>query len=187
MVQAIMGTDEVLYFRKLGSTEAGTLVLQTEHSKSASRERETTPTKFGSVSRKGLLEEELTISALQASDDPYFNILQDSVYDDYPMECWAVKLNKAETTTGGDGSGEVTKYQGEYRQGFVTSWEESSNSEEEATVEGTFMTEGKRQKGLVTLSPEQIEELEYVFHDMTADDIPEDGLAGIVDPGETTP
>lgn len=182
MVQAMMGTDEVLYFRKLGSTESGTLVLQTEHSKSASREREKTPTKFGSVSRKGLLEEEVTISALQATDDPYFHILQDAVYDDYPMEVWAVKLNKATTETGADGTTEVTKYEGEYRQGFITSWEESSNSEEEATVEGTFMTEGKRKKGLVTLSADQIKELEYVFHDMTAEDVPEDGLASMVSP-----
>lgn len=178
MVQAIMGTDKVLYFRKLGETEAGTLVLQQEHSKSASREREKTPTKFGSVSRKGLLEEEVSITALQATDDPFYETLQDAVYDDYPMEMWEVDLTKQNTPA----EGSPVQFQGEYRQGFVTSWEESSGSEEEASVEGTFVTEAKRQKGLVTLSPDQIKELQYVFHDMTAEDVPDDGLASMVTP-----
>jgi len=177
MVQAIMGTDKVLYFRKLGDTEAGTLVLQQEHSKSASREREKTPTKFGSVSRKGLLEEEVSITALQATDDPFYETLSDAVYDDYPMEMWEVDLTKQ---SGGETG--TTQFQGEYRQGFITSWEESSGSEEEASVEGTFITEGVRQKGLVTLSPEQMQELQYIFHDMTAEDVPDDGLASMVTP-----
>lgn len=177
MVKAVMGSDKVLYFRKLGEAESGTLVLQTEHSKSASREREKTQTKFGAVSRSGALEEEVSISALQSKDDPFFEVLQDAVYEDYPMEVWEVDLNKkSDDETGG------TKYQGEYRQGFLSSWEESSNAEEEATVEGTFVTEGVRQKGLVTLTPEQLEELQYVFHDMTAEDIPDDGLADLVAP-----
>lgn len=188
MAKAIMGTEKVLYFRKLGSEESGALVLQTEHSKSASRERESTVTKFGSVSRGSALEEEVTVSAIQAMEDPTFTMLSDSVYDEYPVEVWEVNVNKGETTTGDDGSTEVTKYQADYRQGYMSSWEETAGSEEEATVEGTFMSEGVRKKGMVTLTPDQVQELSYVFHDMTPEDIPEDGLAEIVDPGgETTP
>lgn len=172
MVKAVMGSDKVLYFRKLGSTEAGTLVLQTEHSISASREQETQATKFGNVGISSALEEEISISALQSAEDPFYEVLEDAVYDDYPLEVWEVNLNKA----GAEG-----KYQAEYRQGNLTSWERSSGEEAE-TVEGTFVTFGKRKKGLATLTAEQLEQLDYVFHDMTAEDVADDGLANIVSP-----
>lgn len=167
-----MGKEKVLYFRKKGSAEAGALVLQTEHSISASRESESTFTKFGNVPISSNLEEEISMSALQAQDDPMFTVLEDSVYDDYEMEVWEVNINKGVTEL------EVTKYESEYRQGKVTSWERAAG-EEAATVEGTFVTNGKRVKGLVTLSPEQVEELQYVFHDMTPEDIADEGLSDL--------
>lgn len=169
MAKAIMGKEKVLYFRKKGSAEAGALVLQTEHSISASRESESTFTKFGNVPISSNLEEEISMSALQAQDDPMFTVLEDSVYDDYEMEVWEVDINKASTEG---------KYFAEYRQGKVTSWERAAG-EEAATVEGTFVTNGKRVKGLVTLSPEQVEELQYVFHDMTPEDIADEGLSDL--------
>lgn len=174
MAKAIMGKEKVLYFRKKGTAEAGTLVLQTEHSISASREKESTFTKFGNVPISSNLEEEISMSALQAVDDPFFNVLEDSVYDDYEMEVWEVNINKGITEV------DVTKYESEYRQGSITSWERAAG-EEAATVEGTFVTNGKRQKGLVTLSADQIEQLQYVFHDMTPDDIADEGLADLED------
>lgn len=172
MAKAIMGKEKVLYFRKKGSAEAGFLVLQTEHAIAASRESESTFTKFGNVPISSSLEEEVTMSALQATEDPYFEVLGDAVYDDYEMEVWEVNMNKGVTEV------DVTKYEAEYRQGKITSWERTAG-EEAATVEGTFITNGKRQKGLVTLSADQLDELQYVFHDMTPDDIADDGLASV--------
>lgn len=169
MAKARMGKEKVLYFRKKGEAQAGFLVLQTEHSISASREKETQATKFGNVAISSVLEEEISMSALQATDDPYFEVLQDAVYEDYEMEVWEVDINKASAEG---------KYQAEYRQGDISSWERTEG-EEASAVEGTFLTNGVRQKGLVTLSADQIETLQYVFHDMTPDDIADEGLADL--------
>ena len=171
MAKAIMGKEKVLYFRKLGEAESGTLVLQTEHAISASREKETQVTKFGTVAIGSTLEEEVTISAIQASDDPFYKVLEDAVYDDYPLEVWEVDLSKGEGET----------REAEYRQGYLTSWERTAG-EEALTVEGSFTTHEIRQRGTVTLSAEQMADLQYVFHDLTPDDIADDGLASIPAP-----
>ena len=165
MAKAKMGSEKVLYFRKKGEATAGTLVLQTEHSISASREKESIKTKFGNVPVGSSLEEEISMTALQAQDDPFYEVLENSIYDDYDLEVWEVDINK--------GSG--NKRQAEYRQGNLTEWERTAG-EEAIEVEGTFVPYGKRQKGEVTLSPEQIEELQYVFHDMTPEDVADEDL-----------
>ncbi|WP_077621566.1 phage major tail protein, TP901-1 family [Sediminibacillus massiliensis] len=184
MAEIAKGVHKVLYFRKLGeAAEAARLVFQTEHSKSASRERETTQTKDGGVSGGAPLEEEVSISALQSTDDPTFTMLEDSIYGDetddqgYAVEMWEVNLAKKTVETDTDGTTEITKFAAEYRQGYITSWETTSGSEDDPTVEGTFITEGKRKKGKVTLPDGDIETLSYVFHDILAEDPADDGLA----------
>ncbi len=178
MPEIAKGVHKVLYFRKLGeAAEAARLVFQTEHSKSYSREREATATKDGSVSGGAALEDEVSISALQSEEDPTFTMLEDSIVDDYAVEMWEVDLADKTVETGDDGTTEITKFGAEYRQGYITSWETTSGSEDDPTVEGTFVTEGKRQKGQVTLPEQDIETLSYVFHDILSDDPADDGLA----------
>ncbi|MGF2617732.1 phage major tail protein, TP901-1 family [Rossellomorea vietnamensis] len=167
------GVHKVLYFRKLGeAAEGAKLVFQTEHSKSYSRDRESTVTKDGSVSGSGALEDEVSISALQSESDPTFEMLSDSIIDDYPVEMWEVDLaDKEEDATSGD----VT-FGAEYRQGYITEWETTNPAEDDPEVSGTFVTEYKRQKGRVTLPADDIETLGYVFHDVLSTDPADDGL-----------
>lgn len=176
MSEIAKGVHKVLYFRKLGeAAEGAKLVFQTEHSKSYSREREKTETKDGAVSGSSTLENEVSISALQSTDDPTFKMLEDSIVDDFPVEMWEVDLATKEVD---DSGGEpVTTFDAEYRQGYVTEWEPASPAEGDATVEGTYMTEGTRQKGKVTLPDGDLETLSYVFHDLVSDDPADDGLA----------
>ncbi|MBX0358920.1 phage major tail protein, TP901-1 family [Halobacillus sp. Nhm2S1] len=176
MSEIAKGVYKVLYFRKLGeAAEGAKLVFQTEHSKSYSREREKTETKDGSVSGSSTLEDEVSISALQSTEDPTFSMLEDSIVDDFPVEMWEVDL--ATKTVDDSGTEPVTKFDAEYRQGYITEWEPTNPAEGDAEVEGTFMTEGKRQKGQVTLPDGDLQTLSYVFHDLLSDDVANDGLA----------
>jgi TP901-1 family phage major tail protein len=174
MANIAKGVHKVLYFRKLGeAAEGAKLVFQTEHSKSYSRDREATVTKDGSVSGSGALEDEVSISALQAETDPTFTMLSDSIVDDYPVEMWEVDLAdkvEDEMTPG------TFTFGAEYRQGYITEWETTNPAEDDPEVSGTFVTEFKRQKGRVTLPEGDIETLGYVFHDVLADDPADDGL-----------
>lgn len=184
MPEIAKGVHKVLYFRKLGEAAAGLkLVFQTEHSKSATREREATQTKDGGVSSGSVLEEEVSISALQSKNDPTFTMLEESIYGDdtdkdgYPVEMWEVDLAQKTVVTGSDGTTEVTKFAAEYRQGHITEWETTDGSEDDPEVSGTFVTSFKRQKGLVTLPEEDMGTLEYAFHDLLVEDVADDGLA----------
>ncbi|MDL4842837.1 phage major tail protein, TP901-1 family [Aquibacillus rhizosphaerae] len=176
MAEIAKGVSKVLYFRKLGeASEGAKLVFQTEHSKSYSRDRESTVTKDGNVSNGGPLEDEVSISALQAETDPTFVMLSDSIVDDFPVEMWEVDLSKP-TETGVEPD-IVTQYAAEYRQGHITEWETTDGAEDDPEVSGTFVTSFKRQKGLVTIPEADLETLSYVFHDLLTEDPADDGLA----------
>ncbi|WP_079480567.1 phage major tail protein, TP901-1 family [Halobacillus salinus] len=176
MSKIAQGIHKVLYFRKLGEAADGArLVFQTEHSKSYSRDREKKDTKDGAVSRANTLEDEVSISALQSTKDPTFKMLEDSILDDFPLEMWEVDLSTKSVDD--SGTEPVTKFDAEYRQGYITEWEPTSPAEGDAEVEGTFVSEGKRQKGQVTLPEGHIQTLSYVFHDLLSDDVADDGLA----------
>ncbi len=169
------GVSKVLYFRKLGDTTPAKLVLQQEHSISKKREREAIKTKAGNVFRAGALEDEVSITALQSTADDAYKMLDDSITDDYAVEMWEVDLSKKKS----DG---VNQFQAEYRQGWITEWEATSPAEDDPTVEGTFVTFGKRQLGFATVPAEDLGTngiLGYAFHDMIASDVADDGLADL--------
>lgn len=180
MAKKINPSRRVLYFRKGGAAEdAARLVLQVEHEKSASRERESTATKDGAVPGSAQLEEEVSINALIAEENPTFTMIEDSTYgtdaepDGYWLEMWEVNLDDKKD----DGSG-TTTYGAEYRQGYMTEWTATMpTGEDDPEAEGTFMTYDRRKRGRATLTPNQIQELSYVFHDVTKDDPATDGLA----------
>lgn len=178
-MQIAEGVSKVLYFRKIGdATDGATLVLQQEHSKSYKRDREAVVTKYGRVFKKGSLEDEVSITALQATDDPCYEMLEDSIVEGYAIECWEIDLSKKDESSG--------KFQGEYRQGWITEWESTSPSEDDPTVEGTMVTFSKRQKGLCTVPESDLQGiLGYVFHDLIASDVADDGLAEL--PSDTVP
>ncbi|KGX88003.1 phage major tail protein, TP901-1 family [Pontibacillus litoralis] len=172
------GVHKVLYFRKLGeASEAAKLVFQTEHSKSYTRDREKTQTKDGAVSGSSALEDEVSITALQSVKDPTFTMLEDSIVEDFPVEMWEVDL--ADKKVDDSGAETVTQFAAEYRQGYISEWEATNPTEDDPEVEGTFITEGIRQKGFVTLPEGDIDTLSYVFHDVLAEDPADDGLGAV--------
>ncbi|RXK19094.1 phage major tail protein, TP901-1 family [Macrococcus sp. DPC7161] len=175
MNQIAEGVSKVLYFRKLGETTAATLVLQTEHSKSYKRDREAVVTKAGRVFRAAQLEDEISISALQSTSDDAYKMIDNSIVDGYALECWEVDLSKKKPDS-------TNQFQAEYRQGWMTEWESTSPAEDDPTVEGTYVTFGKRQEGFATVPEADLNKngiLGYVFHDMIASDVPDDGLADL--------
>ncbi|WP_312039289.1 phage major tail protein, TP901-1 family [Macrococcoides bohemicum] len=173
MYQIADGVSKVLFFRKIGDTTAATLVLQQEHSKSYKREREAVVTKAGNVYRKGPLEDEVSITALQSTADDAYKMLVDSILEGEGLELWEVDLSKKKSDS-------TTQFQAEYRQGWLTEWEETSPAEDDPTIEGTFVTFGKKQDGFATVPAEFLSDkgvLGYLFHDMIASDVADDGLA----------
>ena len=178
MAKAINPSRRVLYFRKGGEAlDASRLALQVEHEKDASRDRESTATKDGSVSGGAPLEEEVSFTLLISSGNPTYKLIEDSLYgtsaepDGYWLEMWEIDLDDKQGT-----APDVT-YGAEYRQGYVTEFSQTLPTEDNAEAEGTFMTEFKRQKGRATLTAQQLQKLSYVFHDVVQTDPADDGLA----------
>lgn len=183
MAKTVDPSRRVLYFRKGGAVQdAARLALQTEHEKAPSRDRESTPTKDGAVAGSAPLEEEVTFTALIGVKNPTFQLLEDAMYKDEWIEMWEINLDDAQD----DGSG-TTTYGAEYRQGYLNEFSQTFPTDDNAEAEGTFQTVGVRQEGRATLSAQQVEELSYVFHDVTKNDPADDGLAAGQNQGQTTP
>lgn len=153
------GAKKVLLFRRLGDkTAAAKLVLQTEHSVAFSRDADSVITKDGAVQTSAELETEISISALQSTDDPTLAMLKNAVIDEEKLEVWEVNLN-ADAVAG--------KYPAMYAQGLLTEWEETNNAEDSAEISGTFVVDLKPQFGEATITQQQIEAIQYAFADTT--------------------
>ncbi|WP_258871266.1 phage major tail protein, TP901-1 family [Virgibacillus dokdonensis] len=157
------GKNKILLFRRLAdqNTEAAKLAFQTEHTFSYSRDLETILTKDGNVINVGGLESEVEINAIQAKDDPLFDLLRQSVIKGEKLELWEVAVDE-------DLKDEEDKYPAVYAQGYLSEWEDPANVEENITISSTFTVEMEPQFGRATLTAEQEQAAQYAFKDTTA-------------------
>lgn len=158
------GKNKILLFRLYENQleEAAKLVFQTEHTFSYSRELERITTKDGVVIRVGDLESEVSIEAIQASGDPVGEMLRSSVVKGQKLELWEVTVD--EDLKEGD------KFPAIYAQGYLDSWEDPANAEENATISSNFTVELEPQFGLATLTEEQQQAVQYAFKDTTTEE-----------------
>jgi len=157
------GKNKILLFRLLKNSdeEAAKLAFQTSHSFTLSRDADSIVTKDGSVVKLGELEGELNgIEAVQAKDDPVAKMLQDSIIDGDKLEVWEVAVDEDLEEDG--------TYPALYAQGYLTEWEAENPAEDESTYAGDYMIELVPQFGMATLTPEQVEDVQYAFKDVTA-------------------
>lgn len=162
MVKMTEGKNKVLLFRllsKQGDEAAKKLVFQTNHSFSYSRELDRVVTKDGSLVKVGGLEAEVEIEAIAAQGDKVSAMLKDSVKDGEKLELWEVEI---------DPDDDVGPYNAVYAQGYLESWEESSDAEDESEVTGTFIVDLVPQEGTTTLDAEQLAAVQYAFTDTEA-------------------
>lgn len=181
------GTDELALIRKLGdATEANKIMWITELERETERDSDQEATIDGSVSSGGTRESTVTITSYMDVDDELSDEIEDATEDAEPYELWVI--NKRVKGTG-ENEG---KYKAEYRQGHFNSITRTNEADSIAEFETEFGVYAKKQRGWASL-PEIVEQNKaaYGFHDTTADDPADDGLADAPDenipqPDDTT-
>lgn len=140
--------------------DATAVAFTTENSKSKSRDSDTVTTKDGTIRVPGEVETEISTTALFASEnDAMIDKLEKALDDGDKVEIWEVNMDKPGT------SDNASKFAAKYFQGYVTSFELSSNSEDHAEASLDFGIEGKGVDGYATVTDEQQELAAYLFKD----------------------
>lgn len=171
------GTDELALVRKLGeATEANKIMWVTELERETERDSDQEATVDGSVSSGGTLESTVTITSYMDVEDELSDEIEDAAEEGTAYELWII--NKRVKGTG-DNEG---KYKAEYRQGTWNSITRTNEADSIAEFESEFGVYAKKQRGFASL-PEIVEQNKtaYGFHDTTANDPADDGLADLPD------
>lgn len=157
MAQAKKGKNVLLLWRLLKDAkekDGALMMFQTEHSVEKSRDSDNVVTKTGTLKNVGGLEEEVPFTSLCANGDPVLDYLNTAIDDGEELELWEVDMNEAS---------QAGKYPAKYRRGYLSELNYTANAEDNMEVEGTFATEMKAQKGEVSLTPAQMEAVQYQF------------------------
>lgn len=171
------GSDELALVRKLGdATEADKIMWITELERETERDTDNEATVDGSVSSGGTRESTVTITSYMDVEDTLSDEIEDATEDAVPYELWVINKHVKGT---GENEG---KYKAEYRQGHFNSITRTNEADSIAEFETEFGVYGKKQRGFASL-PEIVEQNKqaYGFHDTTAEDPADDGLASVPD------
>lgn len=163
MAKAVQGKRLVYLFRKFSdaATKAGmVMAFTTENERTMSKDSDTTATKDGSITTPGVLEHELSATAILAQGDAMANDMEDALEQGELMEVWEVNLDEPGT---GD-----NKFKGKYFQGYLTEFSLSSSAEDHVEYSTSFALNGAGARGEVTVSEAQQEAAAYVFKDAVA-------------------
>lgn len=160
MAEMVQGKHKVLLFRLLAEAETGTaakLVFQTGHTFDLGRSVDSVSTKDGKLNKVGELESSVSIEAIQAKSDPVATMLRDSVLKGQKLELWEVTIDEDLKVS--------EEYPAVYAQGNLDSWSWDANVDDETTVSSTFHIELEPQFGMMALTAEQEEAVQYAFRD----------------------
>lgn len=158
---AVQGKNIIYLYRVLkeASTAGGTaLAFTTENGRSKSKDADSTATKDGSIRTPGKMEQEITATSIMVKGDAFIPKLEDALDKDELMEIWEVNLAEPVTESPG-------KFKGKYFQGYLTSFEKSSNAEDMVELSLKFGINGAGVDGSVTVTAEQQTAAAYVFAD----------------------
>ena len=160
----VKGSKIVFLYRVYGSGDAGAvLAYTTENGLSISNDADSTVTKDGTIRRPGEPEIEITATSYFKKGDALIGKLKAAVLNGTMVEVWRANLEDPASSSTGN-----TKFNGTYYQGYLTSFEETSNAEDMVEYSLTFGLNGKGADGQVTVSPSQQDEAQYAFADTTA-------------------
>ncbi|MCO7172558.1 phage major tail protein, TP901-1 family [[Clostridium] scindens] len=161
MEKPILGKDKILKFRRLADASkqgAARLALQIEHTINYEANTDSQMTKDGPVNYSGGLTTTIEMTAVSTRDEVN-QMLRQAVLKQEVLEVWEIDLG-AEPVDG--------KYPAKYGQGLLSEWEDPANVEEAAQFTTTFNVDGELQDGLVSVTDEEIKEVQYVFRDTEA-------------------
>lgn len=144
-----------------GTTQTGAAIaFTTENSRSVSKDADATATKDGTVRTPGEAEIEISCTSILTKGDTLINALEDAMLANKLMEIWEVNLEEAGTV-------DTSKFKAIYYQGYLTSFEKSSNAEDFVECSLDFGINGTGARGEATVSASQQEAASYVFADTT--------------------
>lgn len=159
----IKGSRIIYLYRILkdaATDNATAIAFTTENSRSKSRDSDTVTTKDGAIRVPGEVETEISATALYAGEnDEMIGKIEAALDNGNKVEVWEVNLDKPGT---GENS---SKFAAKYFQGYVTSFELTSSSEDYAEASLDFGLEGAGKDGYATVTDEQQEIAAYQFKD----------------------
>lgn len=152
------GNKSFVFFRRRGDTNAFKVLLQTEHENSLSRDSDATATKDGSRSSSGVLEDELSVTALRPKSFDTIKWFKIAMKKNHVYESWVVYLEDMKEADG------VKEYYAEYRQGKVNEFTETNPADDKPEIEITYATDSEFTMGYTPLPLEAQQVADYIFH-----------------------
>lgn len=163
-MEAVQGSKIIYLYRLLEeqkTEDAFRLAFVTEDSISYSKDADSTVTKDGTIRTPSAVEIEKPMTCILSQGDTVIDKLKNAMLNDKVVELW--EANLAEPVTG-----QTNKFKGTYFQGYITSYEKTSNAEDMVEIQMTIGVNGKGADGNVTVSASQQDDASYVFTDTPA-------------------
>lgn len=164
MAEAIQGSKIIYLYRLLEeqqTEDAFRLAFVTEDSISYSKDADSTVTKDGTIRTPSAVEIEKPLTCILSQGDTDIDKLKGAMLNDKIVELW--EANLAEPV-----ANQSNKFKGTYFQGYITSFEKSSNAEDMVEIQMTIGVNGKGADGNVTVTASQQDDASYVFTDTPA-------------------
>ncbi len=165
MAEAVQGSRIIYLYRLLEeqtTADAFRVAFVTEDSISYSKDADSTVTKDGVIRTPSAVEIEKPMTCILAKGDEDIKKLKNAMLNDKIIELWEANLDEPVDPAYDD------KFYGTYFQGYITSFEKTSNAEDMVEVQITVGVNGKGADGEVTVTDEQQEDASYVFVDTPA-------------------
>ena len=163
-MEAVQGKKIIYLYRLLkeqATEDAFRLAFVTEDSISYEKDADSTITKDGSIRTPSAAELEKPATCILPKGDEYVKKLKNAMLKDELVELWEANLDEPV-------EGEENKFYGTYFQGYVTSYEKTSNAEDMVEIQLTIGINGQGVDGEVTVPKDQQEDTSYVFEDTPA-------------------
>lgn len=163
MAEAIQGSKIIYLYRLLEeqqTEDAFRLAFVTEDSISYSKDADSTVTKDGTIRTPSAVEIEKPMTCILSKGDTDIAKLKNAMLNDKIVELWEANLEEP-------GTG-ANKFKGTYFQGYITSFEKTSNAEDMVEIQMTIGVNGKGADGDVTVTASQQDDASYVFTDTPA-------------------
>ena len=163
-MEAVQGKKIIYLYRLLkeqATQDAFRVAFVTEDSISYEKDADSTVTKDGAIRTPSAVKIEKPITCILAKHDTDVKKLKDGMLNDQLIELWEANLEEPV-------AGENNKFAGTYFQGYITSYEKTSNAEDMVEIKMTIGVNGTGKDGDVTVSDAQQEDASYVFTDTPA-------------------
>lgn len=163
MSNAVQGSKIVYLYRLLeeqATEDAFRLAYVTEDSISYSKDADSTVTKDGTIRTPSAVEIEKPMTCILSKGDTDIDKLKNAMLNDKVIELWEANLDEPVPNM-------TNKFKGTYFQGYITSYEKTSNAEDMVEIQMTIGVNGKGADGNVTVTASQQDDASYTFTDTT--------------------